>query len=204
MKNTLLITFLTLTTTSFLTTSFTKVTEAQYNTSASFNETQLLAHLKEVKTNLQEIIQYQQNLDKEIYQGEKEWILLSTLYEDFYNNSAILQTKLSELVTPTFDLICTHMATVDNISVDMFQPYNESIFDKNTTAQLHALFKSIYNKSGAIKTYCDHYPSSDLAQTSIDELFEDALDIIIYNDGMLTYETKALLKRIEAKIAELA
>jgi len=178
-----------------------------------YTSTPLLAHLKKVKSSLQELIEYQQKgmqwfkelylSDPQHHQDEIEGILLLNLCEDFYNNSEILQKKLSEFVTPMFDLICNNMAMVSDISVDMFQAYNESTLDTDTTTQLRASFESIYNQSEEIKSYCKNYPNSDVAQTTIDELFEDALDTIIYNDGMLTYEVKALLHKIDAKIAEL-
>ena len=197
MKNKLLTAILTLTTISF--SAFcTEALEGKPNKEA------LLVHLKNVQFQLQRHIkrQHEQFAAMSVLgECQEEHTFYLNVCDDFYNNSDILQNKLSEIVTPTFDLICTDMITLSDFNVDMFQRYTESTFDEATKAELRTQLEPIYTKHYTL--YCKNNPDGELTTITLDELFEDVLDVIIYNDSLLTYEVKMILQKTEHKIKEL-
>jgi hypothetical protein len=175
-------------------------------------KTQLLNHLKNVKVTLQKHLKfmhdnYQEGMmcsNEEDNDGDLAGItFVSNLSEDFYRSSTVLQQKVSEFVTPTFNFICNNIKplTLDELSLN-FSSHKKSGFDENTTLELRRLFQCLYNKHCEI--FRNSNPNGELIETPTDELFEQCLWFILGTNDLFIYESRALLQKIDAKIKELS
>lgn len=189
---------------------FFSVTQAQPSY-RNATKTQLLKHLKNVKCTLQKHLKtmhdnWEEGMmysDEEDDDGELAGITFAlNLSEDFYRSSTVLQQKISELVTPTFNFICNNIKplNINEISHHLC-PYTSSPFDQDTTRQLQTLLQSLYTK------HCQIYRNSnlpiELTQMSIDGLFEQCIWLILGTNDLAIYESRALLQKLNAKIKEL-
>ena len=205
MNKHLLATFLTLSPISFF--AITNSTPSK-----QISKTQLLKHLQNVKVTLQKHLKWMDDNWQAscMYSNEEDddselagMMFLANLSEDFYKNSTLLQQKISELVTPTFNFICnnTKPLNIDQISHHLC-PYTSSPFDKDTTRQLKTLLQSLYTK------HCQKYRNTnlpiELTQMPIDELFEQCIWFILGTNDLAIYESRALLQKIDVKIKKLS
>ena len=148
---------------------------------------ELLAHLKSVK------IELLNNLES-IEENVSTFAL--NLLEEFYNSSKFLQKYVSHTVNGDLKLIC-NMATWEDV---LYSPIQKPIVITNADIKdLSQLFKSIYTKLH--QNYCNDNPNGELVNVTAQDMFEDICKAIIYSDGIIM--TKALIKKIDTKIAEL-
>jgi hypothetical protein len=205
MNKHLLATFVTLSTINFF--SVTQIQSSYHNAT----KTQLLKHLKNVNFTLQQHLKTMDDnwqagsmySDDEDDDGELAGMtFVLNLSENFYKNSTVLQQKISELVTPTFNFICNNIKplNINEISHHLC-PYTSSPFDKDTTRQLQTLLQSLYTKHYQI--YRNSNLPIELTQMPIDELFEQCIWLILGTNDLAIYESRALLQKLDAKIKEL-
>lgn len=150
---------------------------------------ELLVHLKQEKSELLD------NLEDIKKEGVSPFVL--NLLDEFYNASQFLQQYVSHGVNDEFELIC-NMATWEDI---LYSPIGKKPMAITGTdiKELSQLFESIYTKLH--QNYCYVNPNGELVNVTAEDMFEGlCLDCFNYDGIIMTQE---LLKKIDAKIAEL-
>jgi hypothetical protein len=154
-------------------------------------KTKLLTHLKSVKA---EIIN---SLPKN--EINSDYIFAITLMNEFYKQSTLLQHYISSETNRDFNLIYNNMATLDQLFYIEMANQDECFGTLDQYAELYKIFESLY--ATLHKKYCDENPNGRLVDTTVDEMFEEAFELIVFFDGLII--PNVLIKKIDAKIAEL-
>jgi hypothetical protein len=159
-------------------------------TAAKPANAQLLAHLKNVRTELLD------NLESIKKEGVSPFVF--NLLDEFYNASKFLHKYVSHGVNDEFKLIC-NMATLEDIA---YSPIGKKpmVITGTDIKKLSQLFESIYTKLH--QDYCNDNPNGELVNVTAQDMFEDVCLAVFYYDGIVM--TQKLLEKIDAKIAELS
>jgi hypothetical protein len=182
MKNRLLATLLLFTAVPFF---------ANNATTKTPTKAELLAHLKNVKTDILN------NLPTD--EINSDYIFAINLINEFYEQSKLLQQYISTEINRDFDLICNNMATLNQLFYIEMASQDECFGTPDQYAELYRLFESIYTELHP--KYCYKNPNGRLVNKTVDEMFEGAFEVIVFFDGLII--PQALIKKINAKIAEL-
>lgn len=153
------------------------------------NNAELLAHLKNVRTEIAE------DLHREEISNESIFAL--KLASEFYAESKPLQQYISETVNEGFNFICNDLKKWDQLFY--LPPNNQGLDIIFNAKEQYVLFESIYTKLH--KNYCSDNPNGPLVKVSAHDVYEEFFNLVVFLDGLLI--PNELAKKIDAKIAEL-
>jgi len=162
---------------------------------------ELLAHLKNVRANTSDYIE---DFFEDFFNEGNESIFMLNVINEFCNTSKFSQQYINHAVNRYLHFICNHKGTMAQCFYSMnFRAIlikQQELLTETDQKELYQLFESIYTSFH--KIYCADNPNGDFITMTAHDIFKDISEVICLIDYFII--PKALIQKLDAKIAELA